>query len=259
MFRARGINTLALPSWEFDALCEGSALCHRSLQSRYPIIANVCAETSGLAIPITAAPFHVHGILFSRVSTLRFAEFLRCAQVLHEQIGEVRLSESEKEAATAGLLATLFRDVKKLQVAELVVKHLAEYFPPPLVPYLPPPGLLGANRPVLIQLALARQGVSAESVQLGMCLTGPFVEIRLKIALVLAQAGASIRPPEACWNRWVVETASSNAEDAVSRFIALCDYGNDRRPFPTARGLRSLPCGVCCCTTWAPPTRGFSA
>jgi hypothetical protein len=240
-FQSRGIDSLALPSWEFDALSEGSAVCHNRLQTAYPFFPNMCNTTTGLSVPLAPAPYHVYGILYSRVSSMRHSEFKLCAGTLHACTVSASLADHEMQRATMELLSTLFRSVSTLKCAETVISCLGEVFPPALRAHLPPADSLGINQPVLIQLALVKQGVSAAKVCLGISLSGTaFLEIRLKLALVLAQAGAAIQPHEACWNRWAVETAAQEAPDSIQRFLALCDYGEDGSPFPKCPDFASL-------------------
>lgn len=243
-FQERGIVSLALPSWEFEELFVGSAACHHAVQSTHPFVTNRCVENSGLSVPSAPAPFHLYAILYGRISVLNFTEVARCAELLHGNNGA--LADAEQQRAAAVLLDTLFLHVKSLEMAETVLSHIGQLFPPALRRYLPPPERLGIDQPVIIQLALVRMGVSAEGALFCMSLTGPsFVEIRLKMALTLALAGADIEPPVATFNRWLVEVASNGVPDAVQRFISLCDYGSEASPFPNCprfaeMALRSL-------------------
>lgn len=243
-FRRRSIQSVALPSWEFESLFSGSAICHQGVQFSRPFVANRCVETSGLSVPLAQVPFHLHAILFNRVSVLEFAEFRRCAELLDGE--DAPMPDVERRRAVETLLQTLFGAVNSLELADRVLGCLHQLFPSALLSYVPPFETMGVDQPVLIQLALIRRGFSARQSRLCMSLTGEaFVEIRLKIALTLALAGAQIEPPEACYNRWLVQVASGSEADAVSRFIALCNNGEDGPPFPqcpvfAALALRSL-------------------
>lgn len=243
-FRSRGMQSVALPAWEFEALFAGSAVCHQKMQFSRPFTFNRCVETSGLSVPLAQVPFHLHAILFARVSVLKFAEFKRCADLLHHE--DAPMANAERRRTVETLLQTLFGAVNSLELADRVLGCIHQLFPSALLAYLPPFEQMGIDQPVLVQLALVRRGVSARHARLCMALTGEaFVEIRLKMALTLALAGAQIEPPEACHNRWLVHVASGGEADAVSRFLALCDYGDDGPPFPqcpsfAALALRSL-------------------
>ena len=243
-FQSRGMQSVALPAWEFESLFSGSAICHQGVQFSRPFVANRCVETSGLSVPLAQVPFHLHAILFSRVSKLEFAEFRRCADLLHRE--DAPMPDTERRRAVETLLQTLFGAVTSLELADRVLGCIEHLFPCALLPYVPPFETMGVDQPVLIQLALIRRGVSARQSRLCMTLTGEaFVEIRLKIALTLALAGAQIEPPEACHNRWLVQVASDSEADAVSRFVALCENGDNGPPFPqcptfAALALRSL-------------------
>lgn len=225
-FGSKGMGSTAAPSWEFEAARRSDALCHRGIMGIVPLGLDGCTSMRDVAVPQASVPFHTYAILFSRIAKLPMHEVVQTAQMLHRREPARSDLAEELRCSARTLFELLLRNTRTLECAGCVLSAVPKIFPPELLKFIPSDAELYSLSPLMMQVALARHGVSAADFELRMQLNSPqFAEIRLKVALVLAQAGAAIQPHDPCWQRWMIETVASKEADAVTRFLALCDYG----------------------------------
>lgn len=229
LLRARGIDSLAPPSWEFDAVQQSTPAAHSSVFNVLPVRLAPCAKMRWQAIPAVLEPFHIYACLFARVRKLvivnGFENFVALVELMHDRSHRSSVSCEELQSTARTLLRRLLGEADTLELAGSLLKSLGKLMPPDLREHMPADTDLYALSPLVAQLALVRRGVSAEKYVLQMEIsTADFVDMRMRIALAFALAGAQISPATPCWHKWAIEVATARTGSAPRQFVGMCDY-----------------------------------
>lgn len=219
----RGITSFALPPWKFESMCNANTFCNPDGTLHLPI--NLGPQPGGGQFPAIGLPFNAYAILFRRVDTLDFRQFVAAALVLHEHAPTKDFAPGELEVAAVELLGILLQRPRSLKRSKRVLDALRQIFPLVLLPLLPCESLLYSGAGLAMQMALATKGVVAER-----CtskwdfFTGDFLDIKLKTALVLAHSGVTLGPAfeQDPFYRLLIEVITGTQSDAPWRFLQLC-------------------------------------
>ena len=221
-----GIIDYSLPPARFDALSDAGSFSNSEAAFGYLVRWRPrSADMVDIFAPAVKTPYTAYAILYRRVNSLAFADFLQVALMLHEQTMPKELACGEENSVAAELLEILLNRPATIVRAMRVLHKLDDMFPRALRHHIPIRPLLYSRAGFPMQIALAACGVNAERCTLRWdFFTGDFLDIKLKAALVLAHYGVMLAPAyeQDPFYRLLINVITSRHSDAPWRFLQLC-------------------------------------